>query len=131
MGSLLIAFSLHETNYLYTTSTKVAMEGLPSIIRSQAKRDIPYKEEIVQAATMVCWVLQLTSVSGNELTFFLNFMMTVLIHCNKFVFGENANKDEMHFIIVAFSFIASMQCAVGVSVLTWVVFASLVQDQFN
>merc|ERR1712226_794147 len=139
MGSLLITTDLNtHINYFFI----MPMEGLTATLRREAKRDIPYKSEIIQSATLVCWILQLTSGAGNELTFFFNFLMTVLIHCRNYVFGESCDNDEVDFVITSFSFVACMKLSLmagitgaaastAVLALNWIVFAALVQDQVN
>ena len=118
------------------------MNGLTATLRREAARDIPYKHEIIEGATAVCWILQLTGTVSNSHAFFFNFLMTVLIHCRRYVFGESCDNDELDFVISAFSFAAcmklSMQVAVSataegqaVLILNWIVFAALVQDQIN
>lgn len=118
------------------------MEGLAKTLSIEARRKIPYKSEIIQGATLVCWILQLTGTVSNGHAFFFNFLMTVLIHCRNCVFGESCDKDELDFVISAFSFAAcmklSMQVAVSataegqaVLILNWIVFAALVQDQIT
>ena len=120
----------------------MAIQGLTASLRREAKREIPYKHEIIQGATLVCWILQLTGSVGTSMTFFFNFMTTVLIHCRHYVFGEAGDEDEVDFVTTAFSFSACMlvsnidgitgtQEGYAILVLNWIVFAALVQNQIN
>lgn len=120
----------------------MAIQGLTATLRREAQREIPYKAEIIQGATLVCWILQLTGSMHNTNAFFFNFLMTVLIHCRNYVFGESCDGEELDFVITAFSFSACMNLSLlagvtataaghAVLALNWIVFATLVQNQIN
>merc|ERR1739848_293249 len=116
-----------------------AMEGLASFARDSLKKDVPFRDEIVQALLLASWIIPLASGHDiNNLPWFLNFFTTLPYHGQKFIFGES-DKAEMGFLFIVFSYVASMGVTEGLSALSngqtlvvvvfnWIVFALFSQD---
>lgn len=96
------------------------VDGLFSTFKQELKREIPYKQELIQAFVLASWVIAIANFGSNRIpdsnTFtlpvFLNFITWTFYHMSSFCW-EDSNKVEFSYVMITFSFIASVLYTVG------------------
>ena len=137
------------------------VDGLFSTFKQELKREIPYKQELIQAFVLASWVIAIANFGSDRIpdsnTFtlpvFLNFITWTFYHMSSFCW-EDSNKVEFSYVMITFSFIASLLYTVGgvrgskdalvtakgdsyyqadqvVTIFNWFTFALLSQDAVN
>merc|ERR1712018_241309 len=121
----------------------MALEGFVSSAREELKRDIPYKQELIQAFTFAAWVIAIANGSATaaiSFTTFLNILTSILYHAHNYCWGKQ-NESEWSFIFIVFSFSASLAVTMGgvahtpeaqvICIFNWFAFALFAQDEIN
>lgn len=116
----------------------MALQGLFSKARDELKREVPYKQELIQLFVLAAWIIALAN-RNVGLTFFLNFFTSFFYYCHNYVWGDN--KSEWNFLFIVFSFTAAMvsvQNGVAntvedrvIVVFNWLAFILFAQDEVN